>query len=582
MSDSFFRHWGGFLDKQTARALIDVNTIVPAYLSSGLTVHCLSLDAKAAAVHTVAVRTPEFFRVIVRRPRARISTIAFADPAPIAATDRDRPAPRTRQTPKHRYARPPAPAGIPLRERLQSLLQPPMSAILGDQRLWLPTEPFPFQYDGIHFLVNRWSALLADEMGLGKTMQAITAVRLLLRAGMVRSVLVVCPKPLVTNWDRELQYWAEEIPVTCIGGNLWSRQNRWLHDPNPVKLVNYESLSRDEQLFQDGSVSFDLVVLDEAQRIKNRDSKISKVVRSIRRKRSWVLTGTPVENRPGDLVSLLEFIQQRRIDIEERPDLIRDTVADFLLRRTKDQVLNDLPPKRVHDTYVDLGPNQRQRYAAAEQDGVVRLNDLGEQITIEHVFELIRRLKQICNFDPLTGESTKADQLRADLDEIAESGQKAIVFSQWVTTLERLADVMGGYRPLMYHGKVPQRRRDGILTDFRDDPDRPLLLLSYGAGAVGLNLQFSNYVFLFDRWWNPAVEDQAINRAHRVGQKQPVFVSRFLVPGTIEERIAEVLERKREMFSFLIDDHDPIANTGMTRNEVFSLFDLKVRPKSAA
>jgi SNF2 family DNA or RNA helicase len=479
----------------------------------------------------------------------------------------------------HRVKPPPQ---VPLSERLHSLLQPPVTALLDDPRLWLPAEPFGFQLEGIQFLTSRWAALLADEMGLGKTMQAIVAVRLLLRAGQIRCCLVVCPKPLVTNWLREFDRWAEEIPVAALDGDAWIRRHRWLHDPRPVKLASYESLLRDEELLAKGCLRFDLVVLDEAQRIKNRDSKTASAVRRLKRGRSWALTGTPVENRPAELANLLEFVHNRRLPDDAPPDQLKDALGGVLLRRTKQKVIGDLPSKRVHDAFIDLGPNQRESYACAEKDGVFRLNHLGSGVTIEHVFDLIRRLKQICNFDPVTGESAKAEFLSASLEEIIESDGKAIVFSQWVTTLERLAAWLTGFYPLLFHGQVPMRRREEVLAEFREKRDRPLLLLSYGAGAVGLNLQCANYVFLFDRWWNPAVEDQAIDRAHRVGQRNTVFVTRFLTPDTIEDRIAAVLARKREMFNSLIDEHDPLAGVGLSREDVFGLFDLQIRPQGNA
>ena len=165
----------------------------------------------------------------------------------------------------------------------------------------------------------------------------------------------------------------------------------------------------------------------------------------------------------------------------------------------------------------------------AENDGIVHLNELGDTITVQHVFELVMRLKQICNFDPLTGESAKLEQLLADMEEVAESGRKAIIFSQWVEPLEVLSQ---GARRLTARcsttARFRQAERTPILDRFKADPDCHVLLMSYGTGSVGLNLQFTNYVFLFDRWWNPAVEDQAINRAHRIGQKDPVTVTRFV------------------------------------------------------
>ncbi len=204
-----------------------------------------------------------------------------------------------------------------------------------------------------------------------------------------------------------------------------------------------------------------------------------------------------------------------------------------------------MPPRIIRDAYLELTPAQRAAYALAEKEGVIHLNALGDTITVQHVFELVMRLKQICNFDPRTKQSAKLEQLLADMAEVAASDRKAIVFSQWVEPLEYLAEALREFGPLQYHGKIPHKDRQGILDRFQSDPAKHVILMSYGTGSVGLNLQFTNYVFLFDRWWNPAVEDQAINRAHRLGQKSPVFVTRFVSQGTIEGRIAEVLETKR-------------------------------------
>jgi len=210
------------------------------------------------------------------------------------------------------------------------------------------------------------------------------------------------------------------------------------------------------------------------------------------------------------------------------------------------------------------------------------LNELGETITVQHVFELVMRLKQICNFDPATGSSSKLELLEADMAEIAASDRKAIIFSQWVKPLERIANALMSYGPLQYHGKIPSAQRQGVLDQFKADRSKHVILMSYATGSVGLNLQFCNYVFLFDRWWNPAVEDQAINRAHRLGQKEPVIVTRFISQGTIEERIAEVLQRKRELFEQIISQNGPPASLGMSEDDIFGLFDIRSRPARAA
>ncbi len=317
------------------------------------------------------------------------------------------------------------------------------------------------------------------------------------------------------------------------------------------------------------------MVLDEAQRIKNRESSTNQLVRSISRKRSWALTGTPVENSADDLLGIFEFLAPGFLSPEMKPRAIGRSIGDYVLRRTKEQVLKDLPPKLIHDEPLDLEGEQRESYRLAEEEGVLRLTELGDSATIRHVFELVLRLKQICNFDPATGLSSKLERLEADLEEIAQSGRKAIVFSQWVGTLRRLAGQLDRFGPLEYHGQVPQARREAVIERFRAERGRHVLLMSYGAGGVGLNLQFVNYVFLFDRWWNPAVEDQAINRAHRIGVDGPVNVTRFLMLETIEERIDGILQEKRDLFDTIFSGAEGRRKLGLTQEELFGLFQLK-------
>jgi SNF2 family DNA or RNA helicase len=428
----------------------------------------------------------------------------------------------------------------------------------------------------------RQAALLADEMGLGKTAQAIVALRLLFHAGLIHSALVVCPKPLVNNWSRELRSWAEDLPVDIIAGDTEARRRAWLVSNCPLKLVNYEMLTRDAELLADDRVQFDVVVLDEAQRIKNKESRTAEVVCSIRRRRSWALTGTPIENRPEDLVNIFAFVDRERIPPETPARRLPQLTGDCILRRVKEDVMTDMPAKIIRDAVLELTPAQRAAYELAERDGVVRLNALGDTITVQHVFELVMRLKQICNFDPATRQSAKLEQLLADMQEVADSGRKAIVFSQWVEPLEYLAEALADYGPLQFHGRVPSSQRQAVLERFQRDHSKHLILMTYGTGSVGLNLQFANYVFLFDRWWNPAVEDQAINRAHRIGQKSQVIVTRFVSQGTIEGRIADVLERKRQLFNELIEQNGPPPSLGLTEEDIFGLFDISVRPRRMA
>jgi SNF2 family DNA or RNA helicase len=470
---------------------------------------------------------------------------------------------------------------IKLEDRLRYVLQPPLEVMLAERSVKFPVRPFRHQMQGIAFLYPRHAAVLADEMGLGKTMQAIMAIRLLARSGELRSVLLVCPKPLVTNWLRELDFWAPEIPVLPIEGDQAKRLWQWQLPQVPIKIANYELLHRDREVFEardasgEARVRFDLVVLDESQRIKNRSSATNQAARAIARSRNWALTGTPMENSPEDLVGIFEFLAPGVLNAEMQPRRIRRVVRDYVLRRTKDQVLTDLPPKLFRDAELELTPQQRESYRMAEKQGVLRLAEMGEAVTIQHVFELILRLKQICNFDPACGTSSKLERLEADLEEVAQSGRKAIVFSQWVDTLTRLAQSLHRLGPVEYHGRIPPRHRDAAIRRFREESDRHVLLISYGAGGVGLNLQFADYVFLFDRWWNPAVEDQAINRAHRIGVTGPVTVTRFLTLDTIEERIDRILQEKRELFDTIFSGVERPHKLGLTQQELFGLFELK-------
>jgi SNF2 family DNA or RNA helicase len=516
----------------------------------------------------------------VAEPAIPVRTYAFPE---LPDVSRDTlPKPKNAWSPPARRTRI-APPGdvIKLQDRLYYLLQPPLESLVASGRLTFPFEPFSFQFQGIAFLYPRFAAILADEMGLGKTMQAITAARLMLRTGELRSVLLICPKPLVTNWKREFHLWAPELPVGVIEGEQHRRRWQWQQTHTPVKIANYELLLRDAELFGRHGLHFDLVVLDEAQRIKNRSSSTSQVVRSISRTRSWALTGTPIENSPEDLVAIFEFLMPGVLSSDMRARRIGRTVSDYVLRRTKDAVLSDLPPKLYRDAELDLTPEQWTAYRVAEEQGVVRLAGMGQKLTIQHVFELILRLKQICNFDPATGASSKMERLEADIEEVAASGKKAIVFSQWVETLITMRQRLASYRPLEYHGRISMRQREATIAEFRDSPSHHVLLMSYGAGSVGLNLQFCGYVFLFDRWWNPAVEDQAINRVHRIGVEGPVTVTRMLTLGTIEERIHQVLEEKRELFARVFSATDCPANLGLTQQEIFGLFNLTAAARSA-
>ncbi|MFO0998793.1 MAG: DEAD/DEAH box helicase [Planctomycetaceae bacterium] len=519
---------------------------------------------------------PPKLETIATSDGTQLRKIAPPKPEKAEPDDPDKPRKVTR-------IKPPADA-LSLQDRLFYLLQPPLESWLAGQELIMPFEPFAYQYEGIAWLFASQAALLADEMGLGKTMQTITAIRLLLRSGQAKRIVLICPKPLIPNWQREFKTWAEELPVVTVEGNGARRRMLWTMPGIPVLLANYELMARDiAEIPDEEQPRFDLLVLDEAQRIKNRDSRTAEVARSIRRRRSWALTGTPIENRPEELGALFEFMEV--VPKAASPDLrqLSKLAKKYILRRTKDLVMKDMPPRIDRDAELALTDAQELAYRTAEKEGVVQLNELGDSITVQHVFELVLRLKQITNYDPLTGESAKLERLMADMEEIGASGGKAILFSQWTKTIDWLEPHLKEFNPLIYHGGVPTKQREPILAKFKSDPNAHILLMSYGTGAVGLNLQFAGYVFLYDRWWNPAIEDQAINRAHRIGVKNPVIVTRFICKNTIEERIDRVLREKRELFQAILGDGDNENVTlSLNASEIFGLFDLKARHKDGS
>lgn len=551
--------------------------------------------------HSLTLETPEAIRVPFESPSIRtvgcllvdvdsaidssktknsnntaVPTVQAAG-TPSVTTFRESPAATSRTR-----IRPPRDV-VKLEDRLHFLLQPPLENVFAGAQLEFPFRPFPYQFEGIAFLYPRHEAVLADEMGLGKTMQAVVGMRLLAHQRIVKRALLVCPKPLVTNWQREFAMWAPELLVTVLKGNQATREFLWKSGGAGVLLANYELLVRDREFLKEIDQPFDLMVIDESQRIKNRLGTTNEVICSVPRSRSWALTGTPIENSIEDLVGIFQFVSPGCLQPGMKAPAIRRSVDDYVIRRTKDHVLTDLPPKLFRDAEIDLSPEQWQSYTRAENDGVIQLSEMKAELTIQHVFELVLRLKQICNFDPATGASSKADRLEADLEECVASGRKAIVFSQWVKTIETLSSRLERFNPLQYHGKIPTSQRDGVIDTFRNEADRHILLMSYGAGSVGLNLQFAGYVFLYDRWWNPAVEDQAINRAHRIGAAGPVTVTRMLALGTIEERINKVLEEKRELFDSVFNASDPPnKKLGLSRDEIFGLFDLQFPGAEAA
>lgn len=421
-----------------------------------------------------------------------------------------------------------------------------------------PGRLFPYQQAGIDRLIDAPSLLLADEMGLGKTIQAIAALRILHAADSLHNVLIVAPAGLVLQWRHELRRWAPELRLSTVLGPSAERDAAWAAKAH-VHLVNYESLRADvflPGLHGPGRRHWGLVVIDEAQRIKNAGSALADAVKRLKRARSWALTGTPLENRLDDLVSILDFVVPGRFDAARMMVGLRQLLAEVQLRRRRQEVLPDLPPKLGSTVYLGLAPRQLRAYRRAEEEGIMRLENLGAELRITHVLELILRLKQICNFCPESGDSAKLVDLRERLAAVMHAGEKALVFSQFVEEpfgARRLARELAAFSPVLFTGGIDALERARRIADFEREPRRHVMVLSLRAGGVGLNLTSASHVFHFDRWWNPAVEAQAEDRAHRIGQHRPVHVHAYLCADTIEERVQEILTEKRALFADVID-----------------------------
>jgi SNF2 family DNA or RNA helicase len=439
-------------------------------------------------------------------------------------------------------------------------------------------------------LVSKRELLLADDMGLGKTIQAIGALRALLHRCEIRHALLVCPATLITQWQRELQLWAPEITAVPVQGPIDHRGEIWRF-PAHLHIVGYETLREDvldSTAHPALHTQWDVVILDEASRIKNRGSGISQACKKIPRARRWALTGTPLENRLDDLHSIIEFLlgePGRPRSIAKSPAELKSVLQSLQLRRRKADVLTDLPPKTLIEIDLDLSPAQRQAYDLAETEGIVELEGRGEKVTITHVLELITRLKQICNCDQSSGESAKLDDIAERMDVLLAERHKALVFSQFVhpnfgtgLVVRRLHAL----RPIAFHGSMSATERSQAIERFRSDPRSGVLVLSLRAGGYGLNLQEASYVFHLDSWWNPATQDQADSRAHRMGQLYPVTVIRYVCSNTIEERIRDKLAVKRRLFAEFVDDVSLDVTQLLSEAELFGLFGIRPPRKSGA
>jgi SNF2 family DNA or RNA helicase len=460
---------------------------------------------------------------------------------------------------------------------------PSAPPLVGPAELYEPegARLYGFQLDGVRFLMANRAALLGDEMGLGKSIQAIAALRLLLYQGKARRTLILTPKTVFWDWYGKLLRWAPDLNVLPVEGPKRRREWYWSCDSH-VFVAGYESFREDCELVPDDR--FDLVILDEIQRIKNPQTSLAQTVSGLGARWRWGLSGTPMENGVEEVAAVFQFLKPGLLPYQKRmpPEQVRDVIAPFVLRRRKQDVLTFLPPKTVRTVWLDLASAQRASYDEAERQGLAALSRSEDGFATPVLLALINRLKQLCNLDPVTGCSSKCDFLLQELAAVRRRGEKALIFSQYPEkTLRPLLPRLAPLKPAIFEGSMRDSSRQEVVLSFERQEEPGVLAMSLKAGGIGLTLTRANHVFHFDHWWNPAASQQAEDRVHRIGQQKPVFVTRLLTRDTIEERIAELLERKAELFRQVMEpltdhaDQEQAVAATLTRDEMLRLLGIR-------
>jgi len=460
----------------------------------------------------------------------------------------------------------------------------------------------PYQRAGIHWLTwliqSHLHGILADDMGLGKTIQTILAMRWAYETEEVkRPSLVICPKSVIHFWERELERFFPFRAEVYHGPNR--DKDTWRYPGARIYITNYQTVANDIEILR--QVPFYFVVVDEASYIKNPGTKRTQAIKALNAVHRIAITGTPIENRPSELWSIFDFLMrgylgshnsfleryekpllQGRLD-EETAELLAKRIRPFVLRRTKDQVARDLPEKIEMEEWCELTDEQKFLYNEIQRRKVKSVREkllAGEKVDLTtSILPIITKLKQVCDHpaiingdkDKLYRRSEKFDLIMRKLEQILQQGEAAVVFSHFLDMLDIFQRALEreGVSFIRIQGSTENR---GALIERFNEGKAQVALCSLRAAGHGITLTAANHVFHVDRWWNPAVEDQATDRVHRIGQDKTVYVYRILTQGTLEERICKLLEKKRGIADSVIG-----AVTGQemrwTREELLELLE---------
>ena len=452
-----------------------------------------------------------------------------------------------------------------------------------------------YQREGLGWLLFLrrfgFGGCLADDMGLGKTIQVLALLDSNHRRG---PALIVVPRSLVFNWKLEASRFAPKLRVLEHTGAGRKDRCKEIHE-HDIVLTTYGTLRRDAALLKD--IHFETIVLDEAQAIKNANTESAKAVRLLKSDHRLVLTGTPVENRMTDLWSLFEFLNPGMLGSasvfrastagdengagaalsSDSAKILSKALRPFILRRTKEQVATELPPKTEQTIYCELDQIQRSLYDELRTHYREALLGRIEQMGIEksrmHILEALLRLRQAACHPGLIDKkradesSAKLDALLPQLTEVVEEGHKALVFSQFTSLLAILRKRLDAEKIAYEYLDGKTRDRESCVRRFQETKDCQVFLISLKAGGLGLNLTAAEYVFLLDPWWNPAVEAQAIDRSHRIGQSRHVFAYRLIARDTVEEKVLELQKMKREIAHAIITAYNSVI-AGLSREHL--------------